>query len=270
MELRDDVVAERYTEGSAFHVTAPVVSLRRGPGFEFPQDSQLLFGDNIRCFEEKDGWAWVQNNRDGYVGYCPSSDLNTGTTNPTHLVSSAFSLIFPEPDIKRHPIFTLSLGSHVEIIEKNEKFSKLANGGWVYSRHLASRGVTQPDLAETASKFLESPYLWGGNSYLGLDCSGLVQLALLRAGIMAKRDTDQQEYSVGESITINADHSGLKRNDLVFWPGHVGIMMDDSSLIHANATDMKTSIAPLEKVSAHIKEIEGTEISSIRRLEELA
>ena len=267
VRLQAFVNAARYVEGREMTVCAPVATLRRHAGFDNPQDSQFLYGDHVRLFDMADGWAWVQNERDGYVGYCPVNTLVEGLVEPSHLVTAYHTLVFPAPDIKCPPLFSLPLGSRVQVVEETGKFARLPDGGWIYRKHLGALDSVEPDIASTACMFLNAPYLWGGNSYLGLDCSGLVQIAMLCAGRLVRRDTDMQESTIGTPLDLGEGRPELMRNDLVFWPGHVGIMVDSQNLIHANATDMKTTIAPLDKIESHILAIENNKVSSIRRPE---
>jgi len=264
--LEGKVDATYFVESTLKQVIMPVLTLRRGASFSTAQDSELLLGDFVKVFEQSDGWAWVQNCRDNYVGYCPIEGLGGLGPAPTHQVSVLRTIVFPEPDLKACPLNYLSMTASVCVIEQNEKYSQLANGGWVYTEHLSLVDDVDDDYVDTAHKFMETPYLWGGNSSLGIDCSGLVQIALRRAGHIVLRDADMQESSIGKHIPFDGDKSSLKYGDLIFWKGHVGFYCEDDMLIHANATDMMVSKAPFDDICDHILEIENNPVSSVRRL----
>ena len=264
--LEGQISCPEFVIGQPRTVIAPIACLRRGPGFDYPQDSQLLLGDSVLQFEARDGWAWIQNQRDRYVGYCPLDLLSESTTKITHRIATLSSFAFPEPDIKTHPIATLSMGNGVEIDNVDEKFSHAKDLGWIYNRHLLPIDQLSMDFVNAAEMFLNVPYLWGGNGFAGIDCSGLVQVSLQLAGLDVARDSDMQEKTLGDKLGVDPNNLSLKRGDLVFWPGHVGIMVDASYLLHANATHMKTTIDPLSEVIPNIQRIEGNGVSAIKRL----
>lgn len=264
--LEKVVTAERYVTGHPAQVVVPELTLRRGPGDSTPQDSELLMGDIVDVFDRKDGWAWVQNQRDRYVGYCPETGLSDSPEAPTHYVSTLRTLIFPEPDLKRKPLGALSLTGRVTATEETDKYTRISTGGWIYSRHLKPLDTPLSSPLEVARLYMNAPYLWGGNNSLGLDCSGLVQMAFRACGIDTPRDTDQQEREIGTPVPFDGeDTSNIRTGDLIFWPGHVGFLEQNGNLLHANATDMMVSSAPLTDVAAHIRRLENNPISSIRR-----
>lgn len=265
--LAGQVEARRFVEGTVMQVCAPALTLRRQPTYSAPQDCELIYGDTVRVFDVKEGWAWVQNNRDSYVGYVPSNGLSDNRVSPSHQVTALSSFVFPEPDLKLKPLMALPLTSQILIEETGEKYSRLASGGWIYNRHITPTDeITATDPVAAARLFLGVPYYWGGNTSYGIDCSGLIQIALRHCGIDAPRDSDHQEQSIGESIPFDGDEEKLCCGDLVFWPGHVGFYEGNGAFLHANATDMTVASAPLEEVRAHIRNIEGHDISSIRRI----
>ena len=133
-------------------------------------------------------------------------------------------------------------------------------GGCLPLQHLAPVASREPDFVAVAERFLGTPYLWGGKTRLGLDCSGLVQIALNACGIRCPRDTDMQVAALGESV---ADDSRL-RGDLIFWKGHIAIARDETTMIHANAFHMAVAIEPIDQAIVRIRPTDG-EVTSVRR-----
>jgi cell wall-associated NlpC family hydrolase len=264
--LRGSVEATRFTEGRPMQVIRGCADLRRGPADSEPLESQLLFGEEVLVFDEADGWAWIQNKSDHYVGYVARSALSETVVAPTHVVSAVRTFVFPEPDLKTPPSAVLSMTTPLHIDETREAFSHLASGGWVYNRHLALLDALEPDYVKTALRFLEVPYLWGGKSSLGLDCSALIQLVLARSGIVTFRDSDQQAESIGEPLPWTSGKTPPNRGDLLFMPGHVAIALDEDSVVHANAYAMAVAIEPWRDLEARVMAESGQGISGRRRL----
>lgn len=269
--LRGRVEAARFVEGTPAHVAMPVADMRRRPFADAPLETQALFGERVRVFEETaEGWAWAQLEADGYVGWLPSVTLMGGEPpEATHRVSVRRTLVFPGPDIKRPPMHDLPMGARVQVrgeaSDQNATYGLIAPFGAVVVQHMKPVETAEQDFAGVAEGFLGVAYLWGGKSALGIDCSGLVQVALAACGVRAPRDTDMQ-MALGEAVTPGA---ALKRGDLVFWRGHVGIMLDGERLLHANAHHMMTAIEPLAQAVRRI-EARGTPVAAIRRLPELS
>lgn len=261
--LEGAVEAERFVQGSTRQVAGGVVDLRRRPSDCAPLDSQLLGGELVRVFEDQDGWAWLQNDTDGYVGYARSALLSSDIHAPSHVVTVPRSLAFAEPDPKAPPLDALPLSGSVAVVGESAGYSERAGGGWVYSRHLAPIAESAPDYVATALAFLGVPYLWGGKTSLGLDCSGLVQVALHRAGIPCPRDADQQAASLGEAQPPGRP---LLRGDLIYFPGHVAIALDEWRVVNANAHDMLVAIEPLADLTARVEEFSGQGVTAVRRL----
>ena len=261
--LKDQVVADRYVDAIAYQVCAGVASLRTEPRGDAMQDSQILFGERFAVYEEKDGWAWGQATRDGYVGYVDMDALSAPPIPPTHRVSALRTYAFSGPSIKSAPHFLLSLTAEVTVESDDGKLAKIARGGFVPSKHLRPIGECATDWVAEAERFLHAPYQWGGKESLGLDCSGLIQSSMIAAGLTCPRDSDMQEQALGHSIAIDPDH--LQRGDLVFWKGHVGVMVDARNLLHANAFHMATAIEPLSETIARLTPQVGP-VRSIRRL----
>jgi cell wall-associated NlpC family hydrolase len=228
-------------------------------------ETQALYGEDAIVFEENEGWAWAQLKRDSYVGYMPANALGPEAP-PTHRIAALSTFIYPKPSIKAPPLMALPLGARVEVVKSEGDFCALAGGGFVYARHAAPLGAFEPDFVAVAERFLEAPYLWGGRTAQGLDCSALVQNALAAAGRAAPRDTDMLEAALGSSIAFEDSLAGLQRGDLVFWKGHIGVMRDAATLLHASGWHMQVIAEPLAGARDRILAQGGGAITSIRRL----
>lgn len=260
--LEGQVQAARFVEGTPYQVSAGVAPIRRAPQADAMQETQALFGETFVVYDEQEGWGWGQATLDGYVGYVDMAALSAPPLDATHRVSALRTYVFSKPDLKSAPLFLLSLNAKVTFEAKADRYIKIARAGWVFEAHLAPLGTREQDWVAVAERFLGAPYFWGGKESLGLDCSGLIQSSLEAAGVAAPRDADQQE-ALGEArpVTLN----GLQRGDLVFWKGHVGVMVDSVRLLHANAHHMQTAIEPIADAAARIAQTAGP-IRSIRRL----
>lgn len=259
--LRGEIEAERYIDGVLHQVVVEVADVRRQPRPDAPLDTQLRFGQRFRVFDEEDGWAWGQGEADGYVGYVAASALEARLTAATHRVEALRTFVYPAPDMKQPPLRALTLGARVSVAEPAGEFVKLADHGFVFRRHLASLADPSADFVSVAERLVGVPYLWGGASSAGIDCSGLIQLAALCAGIALPRDTDLQEEA-GDPLPHNESGAVLSRGDVVFWKGHVGVMVDPHTLLHANAYHMLVIAEPLSVVCERSK----VAVSSIRRM----
>lgn len=263
--LRGEVEARRFVDGEDMQVKVPCVSLLREPHEDAPMETQLLFGEIFRVYEEKNGWAFGQSAQDDYVGYLNLSALDPHLYRPTHVVASLRSFVFPKPDLKSRPPFPLGLNAKVKVVGARGDYSELERGGWMFTNHLSPVGAHVRDFVSVAEELRGTPYLWGGRDSLGLDCSGLVQATLERAGISSLRDTDMQEATLGEPLAEPIDFTTLKRGDLIFWKGHVGIMLDGENMIHANAFHMRVEVERLDIALARIARSAG-HITSVKRL----
>ena len=246
-DLQGLVAAEAYAPTRAHHCIVPAGALRRTPDPAAEQLNQLLFGEAFDVLDRKDGWAWGQAQRDGYVGFVAVRDLAQGAVAPTHRISALRAYGFSQPDIKSPPVGLYSLNALVRIVAEEGRFAQAEGAGWFASNQLSPIGVFEADPAAVAERFLGAPYQWGGRESLGLDCSGLVQQALYACGRACPRDSDQQA-ELGEPAAPDT----LRRGDLVFWRGHVGMMLDAVRMIHANALHMQVSIEPLADALARI------------------
>ncbi|MCW5680829.1 MAG: C40 family peptidase [Xanthobacteraceae bacterium] len=260
--LRGKVEATRFAEGTPMRVVASSAPLRAQPSPEMPLDTQALHGEIFTVYEStEEGWSWGQLVRDGYVGWLPSEALSQKIESATHRVRALRALVFPKPDIKSPLLRALPFGSLLAAREERENFITLADGGFVPKQHVAAADYREKDFVEVAARFLGTPYLWGGKTASGLDCSGLVQVALQSAGTESPRDSDMQQ-ALGRSI--GTDISIAARGDLVFWKGHVGIVSGENRLLHANAHHMMVAEEPLDAAAARIAS-GGSEILAIRR-----
>ena len=264
--LRGQIEAERFTAGTLKRVVASFSPLHRHPSREAPVDTQAIFGESVTVYDEHEGWAWVQLNDDGYVGYLPSEALGEPGAEPTHRVRAIRTFIYPGPNLKLPYRDYLTLNARVTVTATEGDYARLATGGWVYAPHLAGLDAFEADYVSVAKRFLHTPYLWGGKTSLGIDCSGLAQTALSAAGIAAPRDSDMQERALGTSVDVTPALSGLRRGDLVFWKGHVGLMMDESKFIHATGHSMTVMIEPLAIAEERIRRTSYGPISSVKRL----
>jgi cell wall-associated NlpC family hydrolase len=263
--LRGEIKAARFVEGEDRQVMSPCAPLLHRPETDAPMDTQLLYGEAFRVYEEKGGWAWGQSAHDDYVGYVEARSLASRPYRPTHTVAALRTFIYPRPDLKSRPVTPLGLNAKVKVVGARSDFSEIARGGWIFSAHLAPIGAHVRDFVAVAEEHVGTPYLWGGRDSLGVDCSGLVQAALERAGISSLRDTDMQEATLGERLPEPIDFTKLKRGDFVFWKGHVGIMTDATHLVHANGFHMRVEIEPLDIAMKRIARTAG-HITSVKRL----
>ena len=262
--LRGKVEAARFVAGALQQIVAPSAPLRRRPEPEAPLETEALHGEAATVYDEADGWSWAQLTRDSYVGYLPTSALGTWQA-PTHRVATLRTHAYPGPSIKRPPRFAISLGAWLSIARTDGDFAVAANGLHYFARHLAPAVSWDAEFVAVAEQFLDSPYLWGGRTSEGIDCSGLVQAALTAAGVAAPRDSDMQQAELGAPVPEDARQS-LRRGDLVFWKGHVGVLRDGATLLHASGWHMKVVSEPLREAVERIAANGGGPITSIRRL----
>jgi cell wall-associated NlpC family hydrolase len=261
--LRGQVEAERFVDGVPCRIRTGFTALTEQPGFESRQASQLLFGEVFTVLEERDGWAWGQGATDSYVGWLQVEALDMDVPAPTHRVAALRSYLFSEPDLKSPPLDLLSFEGRVTVEAERDGWCGIVGGGWIYRRHLLPVATRTADPAVAALRFAGTPYLWGGRTSLGLDCSALIQLSLAAAGSPCPRDSDQQAAAVGTLVSSDGVGFLWRRNDLVFFPGHVGIMENETHLIHANAFHMAVVSEPLADV---LKRAGTKGISAVRRL----
>jgi cell wall-associated NlpC family hydrolase len=264
--LEGQVDAARFVEGTLHEVIEPQAPMRRAPAPDASLDTEALMGERVTVYETTDeGWAWGQLHDDRYVGWLPDAALGAPGAAPTHRVAALRTLVFPGPDIKLPLLTALPLGARVAVVRHEGRFAVTEGGGYVPTQHLAALDEVAADFVAVAERFVGAPYLWGGKTSLGLDCSGLVQTALTACGIPCPRDSDLQEQALGITVAANVVHSNLRRGDLVFWKRHVAIVRDANSLVHANAHHMAVTIEPLGEAIARIR-AGGSDVTSVRRL----
>ncbi|WP_176480180.1 NlpC/P60 family protein [Mesorhizobium sp. WSM3859] len=259
--LKGEVAADRFVTGRPARITASVADLRKAPRPDAGVNTQALFGDDVLVFEDTEGWAWVQAERDGYVGYVADNLLGARDHAPTHIVSVPRTFLYPGPDLRFPTSGQLSMGSTVTVTGSAEtrgtQYALLPSGQAIIARHLRLIGELAEDYVTVAEGFLGTPYLWGGISGFGIDCSGLVQLAMRMTGKDVLRDSDMQAASIGTPLEPGPDYTGLRRGDLVFWKGHVAIMTDAENMIHANGHTMLVSREGLKEAVERISYLYG-------------
>jgi cell wall-associated NlpC family hydrolase len=265
--LRGKIAAADYVEGRALHVCVGTADLRHAPAPDAPLDTQALFGEEAMLYEDHEGFGWVQLARDGYVGYMSMVALAEGQIKPTHRVAVNRTFVYPGPDLKFSARDALPLGAAVRVRATTGGFAQIDDAAFIFADHLLAHGERPQDFVAVAERLLHAPYLWGGKTSLGIDCSGLVQISLDAAGIDAPRDTDLQEQALGMQVAVDTDLAGLRRGDLVFWRGHVGIMRNETTLLHANAHHMLVASEPLRLARDRILAKTSQPISAIKRLE---
>ncbi len=251
--LEGRVESDRFVDGIPCQIKVGTADLLSAPREDAPLSSQLLFGDIFTVYDRRHGWAWGQSRSDRYVGYLREDDLAQGLVETTHRVTALASHIYPEPDIKRPVRAMLPMGAEVAVIRGSGagKFVRLASEGYMIGSHLTPLGESLPDYVATAERLIGIPYLWGGKSTVtGIDCSGLVQIVLTLAGQHPLRDSDMQAETLGEALM---EAEPLKRGDIVCFPGHIGLMADETTLLHANAHHMCVSKDPLSEVIERVK-----------------
>jgi cell wall-associated NlpC family hydrolase len=259
--LKDEITAERYVAGRPGRIEAAVVDVRSAPALEAGVTTQFLRGDDVRIFEDAKGWCWVQAERDGYVGYVSEAAISARDLAPTHQVVAPRSFLYPGADLRFPRTGQVSIGSTLAVVgfaeTRGTEYALLPSGEAVIAGHLRPVGEFEADYVAVAERLLHTPYLWGGVSGFGIDCSGLVQLSMRMAGRDVLRDSDMQAASIGELIEPAADFSNLKRGDLVFWKGHVAIMTDGENMIHASGHTMMVSREGLKQAIERIGYLYG-------------
>lgn len=259
LRLKGQVDASHFSAGKAARVMAPVLDVHSAPDASAGMDTQFLRGQLVRVFERQSGWAWVQAERDGYVGYVNEAGLGDSGEEATHQVVTQRSFVYPRAELKTPIIGAHSMGAALQVVGEEEtrgtRYFLLASGGAMIAGHLSPISSPQADYVTVAERFLHTPYLWGGASGFGIDCSGLVQLSMHMAGRKAPRDTDMQANGIGEPF----DHTQtpLRRGDLVFWRGHVAIMLDGVQMVHANGHTMTVAREPLREAIDRIAPLYG-------------
>lgn len=268
--LQGTVQATRYAMPVAMRVIAPTAPLMRRPADAGGLDSELLTGERFDVLDTADGWCWGQSALDGYVGHVPAAALAPDGPAPTHRVAALMAHRYPAADIKTRPEAVLSFGARLAVAGTSgargtrAPMARLATGGYVIAHHLEPLSAPAPDWVSAARRLIGVPYLWGGRSSFGVDCSSLVQLAMQAAGLNCPRDSDMQAAGLGTTL---APGTPPRRGDLVFWRGHVGVMLDETGLLHANAHHMAVAAEPLAEAVARIEANGGGPVTRHARLD---
>jgi hypothetical protein len=259
--LEGKVKAARFVLGEEREVIDAQTPVRQEPAPDARLVTEALLGERVTVYEFNDeGWAWGQLANDGYVGWLPANALLPPRYTPTHKVTALRTLVFPGPSIKLPPVVMPPLGARLAVSRKQDRFA-VSQIGFLPASHLAPLDHCEADFVAMAERFRGTPYLWGGKTNNGLDCSGLVQVALTACGIPCPRDSDMQERALGTPIRIDS----IRRGDLVFWKSHVAIVRDQATFVHANAFHMAVAIEPIAEALARIS-ASGSDVTSVKRL----
>jgi cell wall-associated NlpC family hydrolase len=257
--LKGRVTAKAFVEGKPAQCVLPATRVCREPSDSAMQTTQVLMGENVKVYERKNGWAWVQLDQDDYVGYVREQALREPITKSTHRVSVLLAHLYPQADIKTQPAPMVPMNARICATQQRGEFFVLPSGRCIYAKHVSKSSET--DFVSVAERFLNVPYLWGGKTAMGIDCSGLVQMALVACGMDVPRDSDMQEQGLGADVKRDE----LKRGDLVFWKGHVGIMQDEKTLLHANGFHMMVVSEPFEEAVKRIAS-KGSDVTAMKRI----
>lgn len=255
----------------AGRILAPCAFLRRKPDANSGHLTQCLYGEPVSILEEKGDHAFIRAGLDHYLGWIEKKALTDALPVPGHLVIRVFAQVYPEPDLKQPPLMTLPSGARVTLAgeEENKGFVRLRPKGWIWKQAVRPlAGKEAGSLAAAARAWLGAPYVWGGRTGAGIDCSGLVQQAGLMTGHVILRDTDMQQDTAGVKISgaaRTAEGLDLRENDLVFFPGHVGIMSGPGQIIHANAHYMMVVEEPLGGLTGRLAGVHEAPIRAVRR-----
>jgi|SRR5579864_6795901 len=263
--LEGRVRAQRYVTGEPFEIADPIAPVRERPASDAMQLTEALKGERVTVYDRNgEGWAWGQLAADGYVGWLPDAALARPGPAPTHRVTAIRTFAFPGPSIKLPPAEALALGALITVVREEASFAVTREGRFVPRRHIAGLDHKEPDFVAVAERFVGTPYLWGGKSSLGIDCSGLVQVSLTAAGISCPRDSDMQQGTLGRPLQP-AEWNSLKRGDLLFWNGHAAIARDATTIVHCNAFYMAAVVEDMQVAIARIGDA-GSELLAVKRL----
>jgi hypothetical protein len=259
-DLEGRLDARRFERPRRMQVAVPAAAIRREPRPDAEQLDQVLLGERFDVLETRDGYAWGQAVRDGYVGHLAFGALVPEGAPPTHWVRVPLTYGFEAPTIKSRPTGPISLNSLVTVTAREGRLVQCDAGFWLPESHLSPLGDVAGDPAGIAEAHLGAAYLWGGREGCGIDCSGLILQALLACGRACPRDSDLQQ-TLGAPVAAG----DLERGDLVFWKGHVAILVDGAQIIHANAHHMAVAQEPLREAIERIRSSGGGDPTAYRR-----
>ena len=263
--LEGKVKAARFVTGEEFEISESIAPLRVAPSADAELATQAFLGERVTIYDRNnEGFAWGQLNGDGYVGWLPDRALARPKSQPTHKITAIRTFAFPGPSIKLPPAETLPMGARVAVVREDASFAVTREGWHLPRPHVGGIDQMADDFVAVAEPFVGTPYLWGGKSSFGIDCSGLVQVSLNAAGTGCPRDSDMQRDGLGRLLGL-AEARELQRGDLIFWKGHVAIARDAETLLHANAHHMATVIENTRDAIARIRAA-GSEVRAIKRL----
>ncbi|WP_375676334.1 MULTISPECIES: NlpC/P60 family protein [unclassified Bartonella] len=267
--LETEITAQRFVQGEKRRVNTAVAGLFKENSKKSERQTECLFGEELLIFEQGETMSWGQSLKDGYVGYIDTKVLCTSTIKQTHVVSVPRTFKYLHADLRGPIVSPLSMGSKVSVVDEIEvrdtMYSILENGTAIITSHLSPIGRVYEDYVTVAETFIRTPYLWGGVSGFGIDCSGLIQLSMMMTDQIVLRDTDMQQETIGSPLT---DTDKLQRGDLIFWKDHVAIMVDHANIIHANGFSMDVMIEPLEKAITRIAKKNQYPIAKRRPIQE--
>lgn len=235
-----------------YQIHQPLAPVQRAARADAPIDTQAIYGECAEFLGAEDEWARVRLLHDDYIGFIPASMLSQDVFEPTHRVIVPRTLIYADRDFKKPPVNSLTMGAEIRIVGEDGDYCRLHDGTFVFSQHIRTRDFKAPDFVAVAEQFVHTPYLWGGKSSLGLDCSGLVQLSFYMSGHKVPRDSGPQEKLLGETLPAKIAYEDIQRGDLLFWPGHVAIARGYGTLIHATANVMQVTIESIAKACERI------------------
>lgn len=262
--LQGQVIAQRFVAGEKHVVTDAVLDLRDHPTADSAIGTQALMGETVTVFDEADGLSWIQLDADRYVGYVNSQGLGPQASAATHIVTVPRTFLYQDADLRSPVRMACSMGNKMSPVgaqtTRGTDYLVLEGGGAVIADHAAPLPFAAPDYVEIAALFLQTPYLWGGTSGFGLDCSGLIRLSMAMCGSIVPRDTDMQAAGLGAEIDPGSDFAGLQRGDLVFWKGHVAIAEDCRTAIHASGHAMRVVREPMKDAIDRIARLYGRPI----------
>ena len=257
--LRDKIKHSNFIEGKNYQINVPFVDLLSTT--DGKRNRQLIYGSKVKYFGENGGWAFIQNIYDSYVGYVPQNSIVL-ETEKTHIVKVPLSHVFLEPNIKSRNIEILPLAAKVsgQIVENGFLETEL---GWISLSQLKQKTELSKDPVEVSKLLQNAPYLWGGNTSLGIDCSGLIQISLLLCGLDCPGDSDQQMNTLGDNLDVG---SPRKKGDILFWKGHVAWAINERQILHANAYHMATVIEEANEAIERIKKQDNNSLIAHKRL----